>query len=209
MVSAIVAGMGTLTEARGKLARAAARLNARHGRGLPSLILMTDDARDVDWVEAVSALPRGAAVIVRHRDARTRERLARRLRGVASARGVKLMIADDEGLAVRVRADGMHVPQRHGAKAAAIKARHPHWLVTASAHDATAMRVQADAVIVGPVFVTASHPEARGLGVARFAALANGARRVYALGGVDAASVQRLAATRICGVALIGGWTFR
>ena len=206
MVSAIVAGMGSLGEARGKLARAAARLNARHGRGLPPLILMTDDARDVDWIEAVAALPRGAAVIVRHRDPRAREMLARRLRGVTRAAGVTLVIADDEALAVRVRADGLHIPQRHGVRAAAIKSRHPHWLVTASAHDTAAMRVQADAVIVGPVFATASHPGAHGLGAARFASLANGARHVYALGGVDAVSVQRLFALPLCGVALIGGW---
>lgn len=206
MVSAIVAGMGSLGEARGKLARAAARLNARHGRGLPSLILMTDDTRDVDWGEAVSALPRGAAVIVRHRDARARYALARRLRDVAVARGVKVLIADDEGLAVRVRADGLHVPQKHAARVAAIRARHPFWLVTASAHDKAAMRVGADAVIAGPVFATASHPGAGGLGVARFAALLAGERRVYALGGVDADSVQRLSALRLSGVALIGGW---
>lgn len=168
---------------------------------------MTDDTRDADWVEAVSALPRGAAVIVRHRDRRAREILALRLRGVALARDVKLLIADDEALAVRVCADGMHVPQRHGARAAAIKARHPQWLVTASAHDAAAMRVSADAVILGPLFATASHPGAASLGVVRFAAIAQRGRRVYALGGVDAASVRRLAALTICGIALIGGWT--
>lgn len=167
---------------------------------------MTDDARDVDWAAAVAALPRGAAVIVRHREPHAREALARRLRGVAVARGVKLLIADDEALAVRVRADGMHVPQRHGARAAAIKVRHPHWLVTASAHDAAATRVQADAVILGPVFATASHPGALSLGRVRFAALARQTRRVYALGGVDAVSVQRLATMPICGLALISGW---
>ena len=167
---------------------------------------MTDDARDVDWVGAVSALPRGAAVIVRHREMRAREALALRLRGVALARGVKLLIADDEALAVRVRADGMHVPQRHGAKVAAIKARHPQWLVTASAHDAAAMRLPADALIVGPVFATASHAGASGLGLVLFATLARKAPRVYALGGVDAISVQRLSALPLSGVALIGGW---
>jgi thiamine-phosphate pyrophosphorylase len=198
--------MGSLSEARGKLARAAARLNARHGRGLPSLILMTDDAREVDWVEAVSALPRGAAVIVRHREPQAREALARRLRGVAVARGLKMLIADDEALAVRVRADGLHVPQKHAVRVAAIISRHPQWLVTASAHDAAAMHVAADALIVGPVFATASHAGAQSLGAARFASLVNGARHVYALGGVDAVSVHRLTALRISGVALIGGW---
>jgi thiamine-phosphate pyrophosphorylase len=200
--------MGALEEARGKLARAAARLNARRGRGLPALVLMTDDARGADWVSAVAALPRGAAVIVRHREPRARAALARRLKGVCAARRLKLLIADDIALAVRVRADGVHVPQRQGAKIAAIKARHPRWLVSASAHGAASVgaAAAADAVIIAPVFATASHPGRAPLGAMRFAALAQGGHAAYALGGIDARSVQRLAAMPVCGIALIGGW---
>lgn len=168
---------------------------------------MTDDTRDVDWAEAVAALPRGAAVIVRHRDPRAREGLARRLRAVALARGVKLLIAEDEHLAVRVRADGLHLPQKRAGRVRAIKARHPRWLVTAAAHDAAAARVPADVVILGPLFPTASHAGAPALGIVRFAQIAREARRVYALGGIDAASARRLAGLRIAGIALIGGWT--
>jgi thiamine-phosphate pyrophosphorylase len=206
--------MSTLEEARGKLARAAARLNARHcaGRagGLPPLVLMTDDAREVDWAGAVAALPRGAAVIVRHRDPKAREVLARCVRKIAAARRVRLLVADDLALAMRVRADGVHVPQRHATRIAAVKAAHPTWLVTTSAHGAAsvaaARRLGADAVIVGPVFATASHPGREALGVMRFASFARRAPHVYALGGVDAVSVQRLAAHPLSGVALIGGW---
>jgi len=167
------------------------------------MILMTDDTRDVDWVAAAAALPRGAAVIVRHRDVEARATLARRLRAV---RGTRLLIADDEGLAVRVGADGLHLPEKRSVRAGAIKAAHPHWLVTASAHSAAAVRAGADAVIVGPVFATASHPGAPSLGMVRFAALVRDARYAYALGGIDAGSVQRLAALPLAGVALVGGW---
>lgn len=72
---------------------------------------MTDDTREADWAEAVAALPRGAAVIVRHREPHAREALARRLRAIARAQGVKLLVADDPALAVRVGADGVHVPE--------------------------------------------------------------------------------------------------
>jgi thiamine-phosphate pyrophosphorylase len=200
--------MGSLDEARGKLARAAARLNARHGRGLPAFVLMMDDQRKVDWARAVAALPRGAAVILRHRQAHAREDLARRLKPVCAARRIKLLIADDVLLALRVRADGVHVPERHGAKIAAIKAQHPRWFVTASAHGAASVAAArcADAVIIAPVFATASHPGREAFGPVRFAALARGAPVVYALGGIDARSVQRLAAMPVCGIALIGGW---
>jgi thiamine-phosphate pyrophosphorylase len=207
-----MAGFETLNAARGKLARKAGAFNARHarGRGLPAIILMTDDMRDVDWVEAVRALPPGSAVVVRQRDARRREELARQLRGVCATRRIKLLIADDDALALRVRADGVHVPQRHVAKAPVLKALHPRWFVSVSAHDAAsagrAARAGADAILIAPVFATASHPGAKTLGVVRLSAMTQWSP-TYALGGVDAKSIGRLTGARLSGVAVIGGWT--
>ena len=220
MVSAskllVMTGVETLNAARGKLARKANQLHARHahGRQSPALVLMTDDSREVDWVEAVRALPSGSAVVVRHRDGKARERLARALRGVARERGVKLLIADDAALALRVRADGVHVPEKHVTRIAALRARHAHWFVSASAHNARAVaaasRAGADGVLIAPVFATGSHPGRRTLGALRLTALATQARiGVYALGGIDCISVQRLIAAPLNGVALIGGWTER
>ncbi|MDZ4738664.1 MAG: thiamine phosphate synthase [Alphaproteobacteria bacterium] len=199
----------TVTQNRAKLARKALRLNARCGRGLPSLVLMTDDTLVVDWVEAVRALPRGSAVVVRHREARAREALALGLRVVCDARGVKLLIADDVKLAVRLRADGVHLPQARMAKVGVARAQ--FGLVTVSAHDRAAVAracvLGADAVFVSPVFATASHAERGALGVVRFAAMSAGcACPVYALGGIDANSINRLGGLRLAGVALMRGW---
>jgi thiamine-phosphate pyrophosphorylase len=204
--------MTTLGEARAKLARHAARLNARNGRGGPALVLMTDDARATDWQSAVGALPRGSAIVVRHRDARAREAMARALHGLCAARGVRLLIADDARLAVRLRADGLHVPEKQIGRLAGLRALYPRWLVSASAHGAravgAAVRAGADAVLIAPVFATASHPGRQALGALRAAMLASEARiPVYALGGIDAASALRVSAARLSGVALIGGWT--
>jgi thiamine-phosphate pyrophosphorylase len=201
---------GSMTEAQTKLARHARALNMRHARGpaLPALVLMTDDAREADWAAAVAALPRGSAVVVRHRDAGARERLALGLRAICRARRVALLIADDPALAMRVRADGVHVPEKKGARLPGLRARNRRWLITCSAHDLAAVRRAdaADAVFVSPVFATASHPKAAPLGTIRFAALARMGRHVYALGGVDTTTIRRLGAHRIVGVALIGGW---
>ena len=205
--------MGTLNEARAKLARKARQLNVRNGRGrgLPAIVLMTDDARDVDWAEAAKALPAGSAVVVRHRDAGQREELAWRLRAVCAPRRIKLLVADDAALAQRVRADGVHLPQRKMSKIGAMRARNRQWLVTTSAHGAAsvsmALRLGADAVLVAPVFETASHVGRSALGVLRLSALIErSGLAAYALGGVDASSVQRLMALPLSGIALIGGW---
>ncbi|NOT38880.1 MAG: thiamine phosphate synthase [Alphaproteobacteria bacterium] len=199
-----------MNEAQAKLARQARALNMRHARGrtLPAIVLMTDDAREVDWVGAVSALPRGSAVIVRHRDPALRERLAQRLKPLCRAKRVALLIADDPALAQRVRADGIHLPEKRIGRLRGVRAKNVTWLVTSAAHSAPAVRraCDADAVFVSPVFGTASHPDRDVLGVVRFAALAREGRAVYALGGVDTKTIRRLQAHRIVGIGVIGGW---
>lgn len=200
-----------LNEARLKLARKARALNLRAGGGLPPLTLMTDDTRAVDWVEAVRALPSGSAVVVRHRDPHAREDLARALRPVCAHRRVKLLIAADAPLAQRVRADGVHLPQAHISRLAGMRALNRRWIITCAAHDAGALRgakqLGADAIFLAPVFVTASHPGGRTLGIVRFAALAASARvPVFALGGIDANTIDRLGAAPIAGVGVIGAW---
>jgi thiamine-phosphate pyrophosphorylase len=205
----MVAVMTGMSETQGKLARQARMLNMRNARGrLPALVLMTDDTRAADWVAAASALPSGSAVIVRHRHAAPREALARQLIAVCRPRRVKVLIADDPALAHRVRADGVHLPEARAAKLSGVRAHNRGWLVTCAAHNAGAVRRagQADAVLISPVFATASHVERRGLSVTRFAALARGARAVYALGGVETKTIRRLVAHRIVGIGLIGGW---
>lgn len=203
---------GSMNEVQANLARRARALNTRNaqGRALPAIVLMTDDEREADWAAAVGALPQRSAVIVRHRDEKHRERLARKLRPLCRARRVVLLVAEDVALALRIGADGVHVPERQVAKLPGLRARNARWLITCSAHGPAAVRratrFGADAAFVSPVFATASHPSGQALGVTRFAALAREGGSVYALGGVATKTIRRLAAHRIVGIALIGGW---
>jgi len=197
--------------ARATLARAAAALNRRNAgaRGLPPLILLTDDERDADYVEAVRALPSGSAVIVRHRDRLRRAELARVLAAAARPQGSRCLIAGDLALAERIDADGIHAGEADIASIPEWRARHPGWLITAAIHAATPVEriCDADALLLAPVFATQSHPHAAPIGVEAFEAVARRAHvPVYALGGVTSANVERLAASHAAGIALIGGW---
>jgi thiamine-phosphate pyrophosphorylase len=191
------------------LARRLKRTGA--ARRLPPLILMTDAVRLPDPEAAIACLPRGAAVILRHRDAVERGRLARRLAAPCLRLGLTLIIAADARLAAA--AGGLHLPEhmlRHGGRGWRAW-RRPGWLVTAAAHSPAAIRAAAgagvDAVLLSPVFPTASHPGAAALGPLKFAAFV---RRspvpVYALGGVAAATAPRLAGSGAAGFAAIGGF---
>ena len=189
---------------RRKFARAAARLAATAGCALPALILITDDERLPDPVAAARALPRGAIVIARARDAAKRQRLAQALRSVAREGGLFLLIAGDVALARRLGADGVHLPEMRIGEAASIRAQ-SSLIVTASAHSLAALRKASavDALILSAVFATNSHPGAPSLGCLRGAMMARQfPLPVYALGGITAKNAGRL--TGFCGLAAIG-----
>ena len=151
---------------------------------------MTDD-RAADWAAAARRLPRGSVVVVRAREAKRRQGLAEELAGLA-----RLLIADDPALAQKIGAAGLHLPERRMKEALHWRARHPHWIITSSAHSLTAlMGAQAlDAVFLSPVFATASHPDSHALTPARAAFIATHSPvPVYALGGVTPGNAALLA----------------
>ncbi len=163
---------------------------------LPRIWLMTDDARG-DAETAMTRLPPGAAVIFRHYAAARREAIGAELRARARGRGLVFLVAGDPHLAARLHADGFHAPQRLAHRITAARQLLPRGLVTMAAHDArglaAARRYAPDAIILSPVFATASHPGARTLGPVRFAALAHAtALPVIALGGMSAQGLGRL-----------------
>jgi thiamine-phosphate pyrophosphorylase len=167
------------------LLRSAGRLNP----DMP-LVLMTDD-RKADWARAVRALPPGSVVVVRARAAKQRQALAQQLSGLAT-----LLIADDPGLAARIGAAGVHLPQLRMREAAHWRARFPHWIITSSAHSLRALMGAhyLDAVFLSPVFATASHPSTPLLTPVRAAFIAAQAPvPVYALGGVTPRNAALLA----------------
>ena len=119
-----------------------------------------------------------------------------------------LLAGADPGLASRIGADGVHLPERRAAEAAAMRRARPGWIVTCAAHGAAAIvrarRAGADAVVVSSVFASASASAGRPLGALRFAGLVRIAGLpVYALGGVSAATARRLARSGAVGFAAV------
>ena len=196
--------------ARAKLARAARRLNQGAGlrTRLPPLIFLSDELRVRDPVGAAQSLPRGTAVILRHRDPALRAELASGLARVAHARGLVLLIAGDPELVARVGAAGQHLSQARISEARHWRGRHPAWLITCAAHSERAVlhaaRGGADAVLLAPVFPTRSHPDAPAIGLLRACGIAGRAPLpVYALGGVGERTAVRLSGARFSGLAAI------
>ncbi len=205
---------GLIAEAA-KLGRLAQKRKPPKGLGarslaLPHLWLMTDPDRLPDPVRTARTLPRGSGIIYRSfgRPQALVEALA--LARLARQRGLTLLIGADDGLARRVGADGVHLPERMMGQAKRLRARHPNWIITTAAHSpraiAKAARLGLDAALISPVFVSQSPSAGRPLGQTRVADWAYRAKLpVIALGGIGHKNARLLAGTGVWGIAAIDG----
>jgi thiamine-phosphate pyrophosphorylase len=153
-------------------------------------------------------LPRGAAIVFRAFGAADAEAQGRRLKAIARARGLKLLVGADAVLAARIGADGVHLPERLVGRARRI--RRPGWIVTGAAHSLAAARrarsAGVDAVVVSAVFASDSPSAGAPIGPVRLALLVRQAGLpVYGLGGIDNRTARRLIGAGLVGLAAVGG----
>lgn len=188
--------------------RDAARVSPAAGR-LPALIFITDPARTPRPWETAARLPAGAAVIHRGFGRLEAADEASRLREATREAGVRLLIGLDIDLAVRVEADGVHLPERALDRVGVARAKSLP-LVTVASHSAAALdRAEAakvDGIILSPVFPTRSQSGGALLGPEGFQRLAGQVKTpVLALGGVTAENAERLRGAGACGLCAVDG----
>lgn len=182
--------------ARARKWRTAIRRVERHlPPHLPPVLFLTDPDRVPDPVAVLQFLPPGSGIIYRHFGAAGRHEIADQLAHLCAKRDLTLLIAADPELAAEVEADGVHWPEARLSDAR-------HWrgcfrLQTASAHSrralARAARSGMDAALVSTVFASNSASARAPMGPARFRKLAQtAALPIYALGGLQAATIQRI-----------------
>lgn len=206
-------GFWTLRRTAGLLKRPAPerkgpQRKAAAARGLPRLLVFTDPTRTPDLEALAAGLPPGAALVFRAFGAPDAEAVARRLLKQVRARRGRLLIGADAGLAARIGADGVHLPERAAGRARALKTARPGWLVTAAAHSPAAARAAraagADAAVVSAVFPSRSPSAGAPLGPLRLAQIARLAGLpIYALGGVNDATAGRLRDLPLAGLAAV------
>jgi 8-oxo-dGTP diphosphatase len=127
---------------------------------------------------------------------------------LAHSHGAQVVINDDEEIARKVGADGVHLS---AARLAACAQRPDFTWVGASCHDAAeitrAGELGFDYALLGPLLPTLTHPEAAGLGWSEFARrLAGNTLPVLALGGMKPAMLAEAQQHGAHGIALMRGW---
>ena len=179
--------------------------------GLPAIFALTDPDRTPDVVGYAKGLPEGAGLILRHFGQPAPRMASMDLATVASERKLVYLIGADPDLAAVVGAAGVHWPERMPDEAASYQRHQPERLMTMAAHGpagvAAAAAAGANAIILGPVFKSASPSAGAPLGVEKFAELAGSTELpVYALGGITAENAKELAGSGACGIAGIGAF---
>lgn len=148
------------------------------------LWLISDARNDAVLERALARLPRGSGLIFRHYHLSPEIRRARfdALRRKARFHGHLAVLAGNAMQARRWRADGAYAaPQRLAGGRSVLRLATVHSLRELT----RAHRAGVDAVLISPVFPTASHPGARTMGAVRLRLLAARARvPVIALGGM-------------------------
>ncbi|MEM7702720.1 MAG: thiamine phosphate synthase [Pseudomonadota bacterium] len=163
-----------------------------HDQSLPSLWLLSDERNDSGLDTALTAMPRGNAVVFRHYHLDTDARRKRfdELADIARLRDHLVVLSGNTDQGVEWGADGVYGPPGKLAKREGL-------MRFATAHDAGEIDVanqnEADALFLSPVFPTRSHPGGTCLGVSRFRQLAErSAIPVIALGGMTAERAREL-----------------
>lgn len=189
----------------------------RLGRGraprkpLPPLLFFTDPIRTPHPEDILSRMPRGSGVVFRTFGAADAIDVGRRLVRIARRRGLAFLVGADIALAVALRADGVHLPERMADRTGVTRRLRQRFIVSAAAHGLAAVRRSrrsgVDAIVVSPVFASESRSAGRPLGPARFAKLVRTATvPVYGLGGVDGPAARRLSRSGAAGLAAIGAF---
>jgi thiamine-phosphate pyrophosphorylase len=172
------------------------------------MLFFTDPARSPDPAAIIRRLPPGAAVVFRAFGAPDAVARGRALARLAHEHGVAFWVGADAGLAGRVGADGLHLPERAARRAGDIRKFKARYVVTAAAHSRRAAlraaRAGVNAIVVSPVFPSRSPSAGRPLGPRGFATLIRGTGvPAYALGGVDMQTARGLVHTGARGFAAI------
>ncbi len=193
------------------IAQTAASQNPKLRPQLPPLFFFTDPGRTSHPEDIAIHMPEGCGIVYRHFGEPHAHQRAQLLRKIARDNGLTLLIGEDDGLALEVEADGIHLRQTSIARTVGLRATHPDLILTVACHDTETLRALdtdsgLSAVFVSPVF-TSHSPSAQGVealgvkGVREMTDLSS--LPVFGLGGIGCDNILSLRDTGLSGIGAV------
>ena len=165
--------------------------------------IVTDEERAPDPIKIINKLPKNLkiGIILRHYKSKSRLNIAKKLSKICKLRKYIFLIANDQQLAIKVNASGIHVPSW-----STLRRINRRFLISTSLHSRKDLRnvtlSKSSIVFVSPVYFTKSHPDKKPLGPIRAALLAKQSKlNSIALGGISLRSTKRFKNLGFSGVA--------
>ncbi len=175
---------------------------------LPRFFAMTDDKRGLDPLRLIAHIPDHCGLVFRHYDHPNREDLARQVVRRCKSSRVFCLLAGDIRLALKLGADGVHLPEYklRQSRCQIATLRQQGGKVTSSVHSLRAAYAAdhfgVDGLFISPVFSTKSHPGTASLGLSRFATISRCLQSpVFGLGGISSATSKRVFLAGAYGIA--------
>ena len=152
---------------------------------------MTDPERTPDVLALARCLPKTSGLILRHFGMPHLIDQAGELADITRTRAITFLIAQDEALALDVKADGVHWPEASRDP----QSRRANWIQTTSAHSESALKniSDYDLVFLSPVFNSYSSSAGACLNLNQVSSWIKACPiPVYALGGVTTERFESL-----------------
>ncbi|MBQ4875074.1 MAG: thiamine phosphate synthase [Rickettsiaceae bacterium H1] len=172
---------------------------------LPKAIFIAENK--ISYEQIIPKLnPKKSMVIIRMYDTENREIIAKKIAKLCKIREIKFLVAKDPKLALKIKADGIHLSEKNFFSLKTWKKKMPKWIITASAHNMQKLRkiknYDLTAAIYSPIFPTTTHPERKHVGTFKFRKEINNLNfPVYALGGINKSNIRKLKSINIAGIA--------
>jgi thiamine-phosphate pyrophosphorylase len=186
---------------------------ARHGHKsspLPPLFLFTDPKRTPVPLHIAKHLPEGTGIIYRHFGDPEAFDTACALKTIANERNLKLFIGEDIDLALKIKADGVHLRDQNLERALDIRHQYPQLNISGACHSIERLKTidakNFDGLFISPIFQSQS-PSAIGVfpigleGIKAFCALSPVA--IYGLGGIGPENAKSLITSGLAGFGAI------
>jgi thiamine-phosphate pyrophosphorylase len=205
---AVTGALALLRAARNLGAPRARTKRAGGPQGWPPLLLFTDPVRTPDPEALIARMPAGCGVVYRAFGAPDARLVGRRIARLCARRRLVFFVGADPTLAAACGASGLHLPERLAARRGVNLRLARRFRLSAAAHGpaaiARARRAGVEAVVISPVFPSASPSAGRPLGALGFRRLVREGRMpAYALGGITAARARSLRASGAVGLAAV------
>ncbi len=168
----------------------------------------TDSRKVFNYEETLAKLPKNTFVVIREYDLQNNLRLdfAQKIKKLAQARSLKILVGKDFSLAQNINANGVHFSDYDKLPFSLLKKnRRKDFIFSLACHSLKsvlrAQKLKPSIIFISPIFPTTSHPKQKNIGIRNLAKIIQTQQSkkpiIAALGGINLENLKMLRKLKI------------